>query len=243
MALSLAKVLSKFLPEKEDLSEFRYERKFLVTCLTEHELESFVKINPGMFSEIYYPRWINNIYLDSPNMENYYENVDGLNNRVKARIRWYGELFGEVKNPVLEFKIKNGLLGRKESFNLKDFKMDNDFNLATLHKVIEESNLDESLKIQLRSLDFALLNRYHRKYFKSACANFRITIDKDLSYYKLNHMSNNFVQDIHDTDSLVLELKYTHDKDNIADKITDYFPFRMTKNSKYVNGVDYLNYQ
>jgi VTC domain. len=112
-----------------------------------------------------------------------------------------------------------------------------------LHRVINESDLDESLKIQLKSLDFSLLNRYSRRYYRSACGNFRITIDKDLSYYKLNHMSNNFVQDVHDTDALVLELKYAQDKDDIADKITAYFPFRMTKNSKYVNGVDYLNYQ
>ena len=37
---------------------------------------------------------------------------------------------------------------------------------------------------------------------------------------------------------LVIELKYEEQFDNQTDRITQYFPFRLTKSSKYVTGVD-----
>ena len=35
-------------------------------------------------------------------IKNCFNNVDGLKNRVKVRIRWYGDLFGVIEKPVLE---------------------------------------------------------------------------------------------------------------------------------------------
>ncbi len=37
----------------------------------------------------------------------------------------------------------------------------------------------------------------------------------------------------------ILELKYDEEFDNKADRITQYFAFRRTKNSKYVSGIEY----
>ena len=38
-----------------------------------------------------------------------------------------------------------------------------------------------------------------------------------------------------------MELKYDTEHDMEANTISGFFPFRMTKNSKYVNGVDHLD--
>ncbi|MFT6321967.1 MAG: hypothetical protein ACJAT4_002902 [Granulosicoccus sp.] len=43
-----------------------------------------------------------------------------------------------------------------------------------------------------------------------------------------------------DTD-VVMEMKYDVDDDQEAGKVSSAFPFRLTKNSKYVNGVDHLD--
>ena len=40
-----------------------------------------------------------------------------------------------------------------------------------------------------------------------------------------------------DYDSVILELKYDQENDQEAQDITTIFPFRITKNSKYVTGV------
>ena len=89
-------------------SDYRYERKFVTSELSKYHVESIVKTHPAIFSEIYQLRNVNNMYFDSFRLVNYSDNVDGSSDRIKIRIRWYGELFGKIKNPVLEIKEKKG---------------------------------------------------------------------------------------------------------------------------------------
>ena len=91
---------------------------------TIREIEALVNLHPAIFSQIYHPRFVNNLYLDSLSLNSYFCHVNGLKDRVKVRIRWYGDLFGPVDEPVLELKIKRGSLGRKESFPLASFRGD-----------------------------------------------------------------------------------------------------------------------
>jgi len=88
---------------------YRYERKFFIDNMSKRKVESIIKLNPANFKEIYKERIINNIYLDSLSKNSYTDNIDGNMERTKSRIRWYGSLFGEIANPILEFKIKKGL--------------------------------------------------------------------------------------------------------------------------------------
>jgi len=88
MVLSLGKVVSK---NSMIISDNRFERKFSITNLTHYEIQHIVCNHPYAFTEIYTERNVNNIYFDSSFLTNYYDNVDGLSNRIKVRIRWYGE--------------------------------------------------------------------------------------------------------------------------------------------------------
>jgi len=222
-------------------AHYRYERKFAVPALTPQAIEAIVKVNPAHFSEIYSERFVNNIYFDSFNLKSYFDRIDGVNNSLKIRIRWYGPLFGYIETPVLELKIKNGPLGKKNSFVLRGFLFNDDFNLAKNQDVFRESDLPDFLKTGLASVEFSLLNHFKRKYFISADRDFRITIDSGVVYYKLKNHHNVFLHKISGGNGTVLELKYDQDKDDIVGGITNFLPFRMTRNSKYVNGVENLN--
>ena len=218
---------------KED---FRYERKFFISDLTKHEIESLIRLHPAMFVEIFYERFVNNIYFDSVNLKNYSDNVDGNFNRIKIRIRWYGELFGSIEKPVLELKIKNGLLGRKVSYPLCPFILDNDFNADATSTLINKSEIPEILKLNLQSSIPTLLNCYSRKYFQSTDRNYRITIDTNQVFYEIGLHNNAFLRRISDNINVILELKYDRHQEDNSNIITNYFPFRVTKSSKYVNG-------
>ena len=87
-----------------DIKTWRYERKFVISELLQQEIELIIRFHPAMFSEIHQPRWVNNIYFDSFGARNYRDNVEGLRNRVKVRLRWYGSFFGLVKELRLEKK-------------------------------------------------------------------------------------------------------------------------------------------
>jgi len=221
-------------------ADYRYERKFVFTGITARELESLIKVHPAVFSEIYPERFINNIYLDSFNLESYFSRIDGSGS-AKVRIRWYGGLFGDVERPVLEIKAKEGALGRKQVFPLKRFSLQAGFNLDTIRAVFKESDLPDVLKIRLAALEFALLNRFRRKYFQSADRDFRVTIDSDIEYYELSKNHNSFLNKNPESGTIVLEIKYAPEMDAFACGIVNRLPLRLTRNSKYVNGVERLN--
>lgn len=222
------------------LRDFRYERKFIAPGLSRQEIETLIKLHPAMFSEIYYARNVNNIYFDSMGLKNFFANIDGMQHRVKCRIRWYGDLFGHIDKPVLELKIKNGLMGKKESYLLQDFTLDQSFDLETLREVFRQSDLPEIVGLDLMMLQPALLNRYKRKYFQTADRKYRITVDTELEYYRIHPNRNTFLHCSKDDDNIVIELKYDKVGDPRAERISSSFPFRLARNSKYVNGIQRL---
>lgn len=221
-------------------SNYRFERKFYISALNRYEIETLIKLHPSMFREIYYQRYVNNLYFDSLDMTNYYANVDGVTDRSKVRIRWYGELFGDIARPTLEIKIRKGLIGTKESFPLPRFSMNDGFSGDLIHEVIGSSAIPKLLKMKLSTLRYTLLNRYNRRYYESADKHYRLTIDTEMEFYKLNFQNNSFLNRSVDSANTILELKYNYNKDKDADRITNYFPFRMTKSSKYVSGLEQL---
>ena len=226
-----------FPPFNEEVA--RYERKFMIDAMTYHVVEQQIKLHPAVFSPIYHPRYINNIYFDTNELDFFYDNVSGKSSRRKARIRWYGDIHGIIHKPVLEFKIREGMLGNKISFPLKSFGVDESINQEKLYKVFRESDLPLWAVENLLQLKPALLNRYRRKYFLSFNKKFRLTIDNELSYYGIGGNNNNLIES-YSSDDVIVELKYDRKYDDIATLITNRLPFRLTKSSKYVNGIEFL---
>ena len=59
----------------------RHERKFVVPEGYHNSIENLIKLIHGQFSEIYVPRFVNNIYFDSLNFKDYSETINGISNR------------------------------------------------------------------------------------------------------------------------------------------------------------------
>ncbi len=168
-------------------------------------------------------------------MKNYYDNIDGSSNKIKIRVRWYGDLLGCIRDPFLELKIKKEQLSKKISIPIKSFELKESNKISDiLHSI---SNLKDTLRIDFKSLNPSLLNRYSRKYYQSCNGHYRITIDTDQEFYQINKQNNSFLNRIRDNNTVILELKYSQDYDSQASHVTTNFPFRITKSSKYVNGV------
>ncbi|MBU1006223.1 MAG: VTC domain-containing protein [Candidatus Omnitrophica bacterium] len=224
-----------------DQAHMRYERKFFVSELSASQIGSIIKVHPAVFTEIFYERSVNNIYLDSFDMKNYFDNAFGVDNRVKVRVRWYGELFGRVNTPVLELKEKHGLVCRKTTFSLGGFDIGSGFSADILKGVFRDTILPELLRLKLSCLDLSLLNTYRRRYYTSADGKYRLTLDSGLKFYEIRHSGNNFVNEIFDRQNSIVEIKYNVESDKDVKHVTDFFPFRISKSSKYAMGVERLN--
>jgi VTC domain len=234
---SAEKAVSESDHSRSDPQPYRYERKFM-TPLDPREVALILLAHPEVFRESYDPRRINNVYLDTPANRDYFESVDGLSDRRKTRVRWYGETFGPVENPALEIKIKKAYQCQKEIHPLTPFSIESGFGNADLDACSTRSNLPGPVRLALRECEIRLLNSYARRYFVSASGEFRVTMDWDLCYWGLRRAQNRFTGRISDPHHTIVELKYPAESDDRADRIANWFPFRLSRCSKYVMGMD-----
>ena len=216
----------------------RYERKFLVSALDVHQAHRLVRQHPGMFFEPYPPRFINNLYLDTRGLDFYAANVSGAMDRRKVRIRWYGDLYTGVQNSALEIKHKTGLVGHKIQYPFPSLALKPNFRPREFTRLVRLADLPADVKQDLLTLDAVLFNRYHRRYYAARNSPFRITIDHKITYYKATSFGPSFPAAWRDHHHIIVEVKYLGESEREADRVTSVFPFRMTRNSKYVVGVE-----
>lgn len=219
----------------------RYERKFIFeNILLEDLISTIVYTNPYGFQEIYHQRAVNNIYFDDSELSFYHQNVSGIGLRKKYRLRWYSKDFYNVHEPTFEIKRKYGELGDKYLFKMPKFKVDLEKNspediqkLITIY--LTKSN-NKELALKLHSLSPALYSSYLRRYFLSSCKKFRITLDYQISFTNTHQISFNST-----LKEIVLELKYDEKDDMEARIVSQNIHSRLSKNSKYVRGIDLIN--
>jgi hypothetical protein len=216
---------------------WRYERKFVVEDTPARAVEALLHRHPALFHRIYHRRYVNNLYLDGPEMSGLTDTVSGLGERAKTRVRWYGEFFGHLEHPTLERKLKHGLVGAKESYPLEAFDLEPGFGAGDLGEVFQRSPLPEQTRMELKRLRVVLANRYARSYFQSADGRFRFTVDSDIVSHAVRALDNRLLQ-WRRFRGVIVELKYTLAEDGEAHLITAHLPFRMSRNSKYAGGLD-----
>ena len=122
-----------------DKKQYRYERKFRIGNGSSINMKAIILNNPGLFSEIYRERNIHNIYLDTEEYQFFQENIAGISERKKIRIRWYGKEHGYIK-PSLEIKQKSGLVGTKYVFSLPEILLNGNVTKYKLQDLFKRSN-------------------------------------------------------------------------------------------------------
>ena len=203
----------------------RYERKYRIE--NQHYLQilqEIMSIN-GAFFTAYPDRWVNSIYLDNMNYGALRENLSGVSNRSKYRLRWYGENYQIIPNPILEEKVKTNLLGYK---NLQKLESTN-LGAQNLRQKLDIGSLKDL------GLEPVVMVRYLRTYLESFDRRVRITIDRDLQYRGMNNYEVDPFSE--NDDALILEIKYDQDIEEEIQNILQSVKYRLTKNSKFVSGM------
>ena len=207
------------------LIEKRYERKYIFENL---DLESLIVnlYNSNFFFRDHYPeREVNSIYFDQ-NFSSLIENIEGISNREKLRLRWYGDNF-KINSFYIEKKIKENFLSKKKRQKINLKKQINLFNENDRSRyLINNINSD---------YDPIVFINYNRLYFVSDLFPIRATIDFNLSSVKFIDKKLNTEKNIFK--NIILELKYDLNFDNEFRSKINKLNLRFTKNSKYVNSI------
>jgi len=211
-----------------ELTPRRFERKYEVEHFTPTLVEQSIRLHPAGFHRLFPDRIVNNIYFDTPDFLTFYQNVAGVNERSKFRLRWYGRHYQNIEKSVFEVKMKHNDLGSKRLYKFGDFSWG---KAPHLHKDLAQ------LSLEFAVLRPSLYNYYLRSYFGTSDGKFRITIDRNMHFAMPSsrpsfHLTNRRV---------VVEIKYKEIDDQATDFIFQHLPFRPTKSSKYVTGILSLN--
>jgi hypothetical protein len=208
----------------------RYERKYKVEHLPLEAVLQAVRLHPASFRPLYSPRWVNNLYFDTPDLTAFQDSAAGAPERRKYRLRWYGRPFEILPEPVLEIKSKQGEVGIKQSIPLAGAP----YALKQPERLLEAARQP---LWQGKALQPVLFNSYHRSYWAAAAGRFRLTIDTQLQFGAYQP-SAPVLLPVH-SPGIIIELKYAAEEEG-SDFILQQLPFRQTKSSKYMLGVNLL---
>lgn len=214
----------------------RYERKIIATGLSLPEVLALVSRHPAGFRQSYPARIVNNLYLDTPSLSAYRDHVNGSSCRVKTRIRWYGAPVAQIPAPVLEWKLKSGQLSGKTSTPLPPIQLNRGGAKGAFEPLLRSSAVPEAVRASVQSLHSSLLNSYRRSYFVSADRRFRLTVDSELNFAHPHHAGC-----FEESPLVIIEIKYAPAEADAAPRMTNAFPFRVSRCSKYLLGIQELN--
>lgn len=231
------------------MQDIRIERKYteetlglamdLVTWLGQYNL-----------LEHYPQRQVNSLYFDTPDLKFYHQTVNGDYERIKPRIRWYGDLEGKELTAQLELKKKWGEVGSKEVLGLQRFSYIEGGKKKSLEKFVGakgKKNKDEKIEslgrvTSLIGLDLVsnlipiVTTVYKRSYFISFDHTVRLTIDSNLETY--NHIDQiSFSAQVSRYPFTIIELKYHPDEEDKARELANRLPMNLSRFSKYEIGV------
>lgn len=218
----------------------RYERKFIAQGLALSDALALVRRHPAAFRESYPARTVNNLYLDSADLRDYHDHVNGVAHRAKTRIRWYGAASGHIVAPNLEHKLKRGHVSGKILHRLPPMRMNAHLSRTDLETAFDAARLPELARAALRHLQLSLLNRYQRHYFQSANQRFRLTVDSGLQFAAARQAPGAEVSFCPPASLIVIELKFGLAEAESAATITNPLPLRLARCSKYVFGINRL---
>tara|TARA_Y100000590_G_C15521902_1_gene939679 strand:- start:187 stop:861 length:675 start_codon:yes stop_codon:yes gene_type:complete len=210
----------------------RFERKWIFRSGNYLALINSLLRSNLFFLNNYPRRSVNSIYFDDYNFSSIRENLDGVSNKKKIRIRWYGKE-EKLKNPRLEIKSKKGSETIKNNYSINELNNLRFNNIKDLEKIRNVINI----KIKSKKIIYPILStHYEREYFVSSNSKIRATVDYNLRSVYLKNLSQiNIFKNF--SKVCILELKYPTKLDKYLRENLKNITLRLSKNSKFVNSA------
>ena len=210
----------------------RFERKWLFKNNDYLTLINSLTRSKLFFRNQYPLRNVNSIYFDTHDYISIRQNLDGVSNKKKIRIRWYGEK-DVLTKPIIEIKSKKGFETKKESIPIKELDNLELISIKNLKTIQDKLNL----KLKQKKIIYPVLTtHYEREYFISSNGKIRATVDYNLKSIFLSNLSQ--IDIIKNFKNIcILELKYSTGLDKYVRENLKDISLRLSKNSKFVNSA------
>lgn len=217
--------------------EYRFEVKVPVPLNRLHRIQTWLMTHHLMFHNHHSVREVNSLYLDTPMLARYEENLSGISTRKKVRIRWYNDL-RDAKSAKLEFKHRQASKGYKITFNTSLDLLKPNFSWSQELKCCYSLLPTQGHSLWGPEQTPIIICRYRRQYLISQCNRIRVTIDSDmLAYDQRYQYSANLDRCVSLGDYVLMEIKTDAENEQILSQLMSTCPLRPSRHSKYVNGI------
>ena len=177
-------------------SEYRLEKKFVIEENNVVNFKAYLATN--FFKKTYPDREVNSIYVDTINLDDLRDNINGVKTRTKHRFRWYEKKLNTVQ---FEQKNKSHFYGWKNKCLVGSFPDEKD-----LIKNINNKNIYKNI-IFLNKFNFIpiLKTSYKRSYWISKNNKIRATLDRNLITSSVQCSKNNIEKKVNLHENIIEE--------------------------------------
>jgi len=219
-------------------SDYRYEIKFVLDNSRLSDAMQWL-YNETTAIKTYDNRKVNSIYFDDVGFSSVRDNLAGIAQRNKLRLRWYGNQKNSL--PIFEVKTKNGRLGYKTTYPIQS--IENSLMKLNIDKITSKciSGLEEQNIVFDEHLVPTLQVNYEREYYETHDS-IRITIDQDIQFSDTQLHTTLDENNSFPYPFSVMEIKF---KPSMKDKVAKLIkPLHITpkRHSKYLVGLAMLGY-
>ena len=217
--------------------QFRYELKFVLNERQLIQIRSWIAAETRA-SPRYQQRLVNSLYYDTADLRSLKDNLYGIADRTKHRLRWYGNGRSNDTNSIsLEVKRRTGRLNSKHRVALPELADsiggDSHYQIReNLMRLVHGIQGFERLAMYFPTMQI----QYSREYFEDVYG-LRITLDQDIGFY-LTPLNENlyFGQGIQ-YPWCVMEIKFPRDLKSNVSQTMRRLKISPKRHSKYAAGL------
>ncbi len=227
----------------------RRETKFTFSHHQLSEVKNALHESNFLFAKAFPTRKIYSLYFDTPDVSDYCDNVAGISERCKMRLRWYHNPFrtscDDDDEFQLELKLKKNRFGEKLVH-----KMSIPSNIVIVSGNLLVSYIQNLIPAEYRPLidpcsELTLGVCYTRQYFVSHLMDLRCTIDTNIEYWDPQNSRTLKPQPTvprYRTEYNILELKFPAElEESLPSNFESVFPIISGgRHSKYATGCNLI---
>jgi len=219
-------------------SDYRYEIKFVLDNSRLSDAMQWL-YNETTAIKTYDNRKVNSIYFDDVGFSSVRDNLAGISQRNKLRLRWYGEQKHTL--PIFEVKTKNGRLGCKTTYPIQS--IENSLMKLNIDKITSKciSDLEEQNIVFDEHLVPTLQVNYEREYYETH-EGIRITIDQNIQFSDTQLHTTLDENNSFPYPFKVMEIKFKPSMKNTVAKLIQPLHITPKRHSKYLVGLAMLGY-
>ena len=219
-------------------SDYRYEIKFVLdNSRLADAMQWLYKSTTA--NKSYDNRMVNSLYFDDVDSSSVRDNLAGIDQRNKLRLRWYGNQKNSL--PIFEVKTKNGRLGYKTAYPIKSIK--NNIMDLNIDKIVSKCIKDLAIHdiILDKHIVPTLQVNYEREYYETHDS-IRITIDQDIQFSDTQLHSTLDENNSFPYPFKVMEIKFKPSMKKTVAKLIQPLHITPKRHSKYLIGSAMLGY-